>query len=94
MDILIDMQNAPKTVHAYEVEAGNVYMNQRGSIVLIVAVRGSTAYYLTFALDGTCIASGQAGTHYYQGKRLFGRTVLPKLSIEWESDPLSGVSLV
>lgn len=87
-ELTLEMKGAPAVVLGIPCEAGNIYQNQRGGIVLVVAVRGHQAYYLTFDAAGNCINSGQGGLHYFAGKRCVGTTTLPRLDVGWGNPEL------
>lgn len=67
------------------VEIGDVYVNQRGKFMLVVACANTTMYVLNFDRDGTPTGVGQYGRHYFDDRRPVGRVaIMPTLDVNWD----------
>lgn len=82
---MFNMDNAPQEkLRGDAVEVGDVYPNQKGGCFVVIAVRGSTCYYIGINADGDVVSTGQYSDHSLLRRALLGRAEVPQdINIEW-----------
>lgn len=81
--MMLNLENEPLPLREAAVEAGQLYLSQKGMYWLVIAVNGNGASIVVYDRSGLPQSVQRYAVSYLREKTLVGRAELPTLDIEW-----------